>query len=104
MPRSALLTARLFSCPAGVPFRAVSHGTGLLYPEHIPTSVLQKVLLAAGSAGMALYDPYRHGEAACAAGALLGQLGIRSDAEAPMLWPPDAKSQLIGKDPDAGKD
>ena len=28
----------------------------------------------------------------------------RTDAEAPMLWPPDAKSQLIGKDPDAGKD
>ena len=24
--------------------------------------------------------------------------------EAPVLWPPDAKSQLIGKDPDAGKD
>ena len=21
-----------------------------------------------------------------------------------LLWPPDAKSQLIGKDPDAGKD
>ncbi|OWK10056.1 COQ4 [Cervus elaphus hippelaphus] len=43
-----------------VPLRAVSHGAGLLYPEHIPTSPLQKVLLAAGSAGMALYDPYRH--------------------------------------------
>ena len=28
----------------------------------------------------------------------------RIDAEAPILWPPDAKSQLIGKDPDAGKD
>ena len=30
----------------------------------------------------------------------------RSDAEAeiPMLWPPDAKNWLIGKDPDAGKD
>ena len=27
----------------------------------------------------------------------------RTDAEAPILWPPDAKSQLIGKDPDAGK-
>ena len=29
----------------------------------------------------------------------------RTDAEAevPTLWPPDAKSQLIGKDPDAGK-
>ena len=25
------------------------------------------------------------------------------EAEAPTLWPPDAKSQLIGKDPDAGK-
>ena len=25
-------------------------------------------------------------------------------AEAPTLWPPDAKSQLIGKDPDAWKD
>ena len=30
----------------------------------------------------------------------------RTDAEvkAPILWPPGAKSQLIGKDPDAGKD
>ena len=27
-----------------------------------------------------------------------------SKPEAPILWPPDAKSQLIGKDPDAGKD
>ena len=26
------------------------------------------------------------------------------DAEAPILWPPDAKSQFIGKDPDGGKD
>ena len=26
-----------------------------------------------------------------------------AEAEAPILWPPDAKSQLIGKDPDAGK-
>ena len=25
-------------------------------------------------------------------------------AEAPVLWPPDMKSQLIRKDPDAGKD
>ena len=25
-------------------------------------------------------------------------------AEAPILWPPDVKNQLIGKDPDAGKD
>ena len=30
----------------------------------------------------------------------------RTDAEAetPVLWPPDANSWLIGKDPDAGKD
>ena len=28
----------------------------------------------------------------------------RTDAEAPVAWPPDVKSQLIGKDPDDGKD
>ena len=28
----------------------------------------------------------------------------RTDTEAPILWPPDTKSQLIGKGPDAGKD
>ena len=35
-------------------------------------------------------------------GAFIG----RTDAEAEVLilWPPDAKSQLIGKDSDAGKD
>ena len=27
-----------------------------------------------------------------------------ADPEAPVLWPPDAKSRLTGKDPDAGKD
>ena len=27
-----------------------------------------------------------------------------TEAETPILWPPDAKSWLIGKDPDAGKD
>ena len=27
-----------------------------------------------------------------------------AEAEAPILWPPDAKSQLIGKDPDAEED
>ena len=27
-----------------------------------------------------------------------------AEAEAPILWPPDAKSRLIGKEPDAGKD
>ena len=30
----------------------------------------------------------------------------RTDAEAetPILWPPDVKNRLIGKDPDAGRD
>ena len=27
-----------------------------------------------------------------------------AEAETPILWPPDAKDWLIGKDPDAGKD
>ena len=29
--------------------------------------------------------------------------GLDAEAEAPILWPPDVKSQLIEKDPDAGK-
>ena len=28
----------------------------------------------------------------------------KTEAEAPILWPPTAKSRLLGKDPDAGKD
>ena len=27
----------------------------------------------------------------------------RSDAEAPIIWPTDVKSQLTGEDPDAGR-
>ena len=27
---------------------------------------------------------------------------IEAEEEAPILWPPDAKSWLLGKDPDAG--
>ena len=27
-----------------------------------------------------------------------------AEAEAPILWPPDVKNRLIGKDPDARKD
>ena len=27
-----------------------------------------------------------------------------AEAEAPILWPSDAKSRLTGKDPNAGKD
>ena len=30
--------------------------------------------------------------------------GTDAEAEAPVLWPPDVKSWLIGKDPDVGKD
>ena len=29
---------------------------------------------------------------------------IDAEAETPILWPPDGKSGLLGKDPDAGKD
>ena len=32
----------------------------------------------------------------------IGRIG--AEAEAPILWPPEAKNWLIGKDPDAGKD
>ena len=33
----------------------------------------------------------------------LTEIKIGAEIEAPILWPPAAKSQLIGKDPDAGK-
>ena len=33
---------------------------------------------------------------------LIGRTDV--EAETPILWPPDAKNWLIGKDPDAGKD
>ena len=33
---------------------------------------------------------------------LIGRTDV--EAEAPILWPPDEKSQLIGKDPNAGKE
>ena len=29
---------------------------------------------------------------------------LGAEAKAPELWPPDVKNQLIGKDPDPGKD
>ena len=29
---------------------------------------------------------------------------MNAEAESPVLWPPDGKSYLIGKVPDAGKD
>ena len=32
----------------------------------------------------------------------IGRIDV--EAETPILWPPDAKSWLIGRDPDAGKD
>ena len=28
----------------------------------------------------------------------------QDEAKAPILWPPEGKNQLIGKDPDAGRD
>ena len=34
----------------------------------------------------------------------IGRTDAEAEAEAPILWPPDAKNWLIGKDPDAGKD
>ena len=39
---------------------------------------------------------------AAAAAAFIGRTD--AEAETPILWPPHAKSWLIGKDPDAGKD
>ena len=37
-------------------------------------------------------------------GTLTGRTDAEAEVEAPILWPPDSKSQLIRKDPDAGTD
>ena len=34
---------------------------------------------------------------------LIGRTDAEAEAQAPILWPPDVKSRLTGKDPDAGK-
>ena len=34
----------------------------------------------------------------------IGRIDADAEAETPILWPPDAKNWLVGKDPDAGKD
>ena len=34
----------------------------------------------------------------------IGRTDAEAEAEAPILWPPDVKRQLIWKDPDVGKD
>ena len=33
----------------------------------------------------------------------IGRIGNEAETQAPIFWPPDAKSQLLGKDPDARK-
>ena len=35
-------------------------------------------------------------------GIFIGRTDV--EAETPILWPPDVKNRLLGKDPDAGKD
>ena len=35
---------------------------------------------------------------------VIGRTDAEAEAETPTLWPPDVKNQLIGKDPDTGKD
>ena len=34
----------------------------------------------------------------------IGETDAEAEAKAPVLWPPDGKNWLIGKDPEAGKD
>ena len=34
----------------------------------------------------------------------IGSTDAEAEAETSIVWPPDVKNRLIGKDPDAGKD
>ena len=45
-----------------------------------------------------------HGIARVGHNLVLSIFIVSTDAEASLVWPPDKRSQLIGKDPEAGKD
>ena len=60
-----------------------------------------------GLAGRNLHNKKRvHWTARRSSQSILKEIIGRTDGEAetPILWPPDVKSCLIGKNPDAGKD
>ncbi|CAL1569284.1 unnamed protein product [Knipowitschia caucasica] len=64
-PKGACLKAAHSSSSSSVISRSSSSSSlsqphDGLYPEHIPTTLLQKALLAVGSGAAALHDPYRH--------------------------------------------
>ena len=54
--------------------------------------------------GQGLNDTGFQAAAAGPAGSPQPTLDLVFPFSHPILWPPDAKGQLIGKDPDAGKD
>ena len=56
------------------------------------------------SSSLRIPDPSLLGTSRLLINCLGNQSLRRTDAEASILWPPDVKNQLIGKDPDAGKD
>ena len=77
-----------WAAPSGGSYRALHGRIGLsLLPQSscglpIPW---QKVISRAGDPGVSGWP-------------------AKTDTKVPILWPPDVKSRLIGKDPDAGKD
>ena len=77
----------------------------LLISKHLLTDILRKVSLPAYT--RAVLPPSGERRISRISLRNIPSMFIgRTDAEAetPMLWPPDVKSQFIGKDPDAGKD
>ena len=62
-----------------------------------PTVVLEKTLVSPLHSKIKLVNPKGNQPRT-----FIGRTD--AEAEAPILWPPDAKSLLTGKDPDAGED
>ena len=64
-----------------------------LYPHHVPTNVLQKLVLAGGSAAVALSDPWR-ADMVAVNGEVTGLPALRHmhqkvDADMMIVWPCD---------------
>ncbi|XP_067131787.1 ubiquinone biosynthesis protein COQ4 homolog, mitochondrial [Centruroides vittatus] len=66
-----------------------------LYPEHIPTSIFQKVLLSIGSAAMAIADPYRD-DMVAVLGETTGYLALKN-IHNKMLKDPEGQAILRDK-------
>ena len=83
--------------------------SGLLYllPGDLPDPGIEPITLISPALAGRFFTTsasWKETEPVNSKGNILKSLDADAEAEAPIHWPPDMKSQLIGKNPDDGKD